>query len=44
MNQVRFKFNLKMSAIQFCEIEHIFQTVHWIKLKIYREHNIMLLH
>jgi hypothetical protein len=34
MNQVKFEFGLKMLANQFCEIEHIFQTIHWIKLKI----------
>jgi hypothetical protein len=33
-NQVKFEFGLKMFANKFCEIEHIFQTVHWIKLKI----------
>jgi len=33
MNQIRFKFDLKINADLFCEIEHIFQTVYWIKLK-----------
>jgi hypothetical protein len=40
MNQVRSKFGFKMSADWFCEIEHTFQTVYWIKLKFYREINI----
>jgi hypothetical protein len=37
MNQVMFKFDLKISADQFCKLKHIFQTLHWIELKIYRE-------
>ena len=37
MNQVRFKFSLKIFVDQFCEIEHMFQIVHWIELKFYRE-------
>jgi hypothetical protein len=37
MNQVMSKFGFKMSVNQFCEIGHIFQTVHWIELKFYRE-------
>jgi hypothetical protein len=37
MNQVRSKFGLKMSADQFCEIEHTFQTINWIELKFYRK-------
>jgi hypothetical protein len=37
MNQVRSKYDLKMSADQFCEIEYTFQTIHWIELKFYRK-------
>jgi hypothetical protein len=32
MNQVMYTIGLKMSAYQFFNIEHIFQTVHWIEL------------
>jgi hypothetical protein len=34
--QVRFKFSLKMSIDQFCEIEHISQTINQNELKLYR--------
>jgi hypothetical protein len=37
MNQVKSKFDLKISADQFYKIEPIFQTIHWIELKLYRE-------
>jgi hypothetical protein len=37
MNQVRFKISFKMFVDQFYEIEYIFQTVHWIELKFYKE-------
>ena len=37
MNQVKFKFDLKMPTDQFCEIIHISQTIHWIELKFYKE-------
>jgi hypothetical protein len=34
-NQVRYYFFLKILIDQFCEIKHISQTVHQIKLKFY---------
>jgi hypothetical protein len=37
MNQVKSKFNLKISASQFCEITHISQIVHHNKLNFYRK-------
>jgi hypothetical protein len=36
-NQVRSKFDLKMSANQFCVIRYTSQIVHWNVLKFYRE-------
>jgi len=36
-NKVRFEFVLKMSVDQFCEIEHIFQTIYQNELTFYRE-------
>jgi hypothetical protein len=37
MNNIRFKFDLKISTDQFCKIEHIFQTIHLIELEFYWE-------
>ena len=37
MNQDMSEFPLKISANQFCEINHISQTVHQIELTFYRE-------
>jgi len=34
-NQVSSEFDLKMFADQFCEIDHIFQTIY--QMKFYRE-------
>jgi hypothetical protein len=36
-NQVKSKFDLKMSANRFCVIRHTSQIVHWNELKFYRE-------
>jgi hypothetical protein len=36
-NQVRSEFGLKIFTDQFCEIKHIYQTVHLNELKFYIE-------
>jgi len=37
MNQVRSEFGRKIYVDQFCEIRHIFQTVHRNEQNFYRE-------